>query len=247
MTPSSIIDSFDDPSTICSIFTDPVITGLIVAVWSLFTFAPFDLAFRIIRIFGFVMPVFSSLVTALEVAMGRDGAKAAGFSPLPSLLLGIGIGCAKPLILTVYGLIMDQDVRKLGPIMFDVIVAAIVYLTLQDFSVAIDSARVLTFVVLAGLEVVRYFVRDQYYLGAWKRIERVVALVVPYYGKTWVARGELADHATVKWTNNTRRWLRQKITGASVVKAASLVLLIITATMICFPQFRQRLLRTRAR
>jgi hypothetical protein len=193
----------------------------------------------IVRIFGFIVPVLSSLVTALYIA--------AGFAPLPSALLGIGVGCARPLIVAAYGLVMDQAVRGVGPAVFGVAVAAVVYLSLQDFGVALESAHTIAFVALAGLELVRHFVRDEYYSRAWKRIERVLTLVVPYYGKTWAASGEIADRAAVRWMKAARRWAAQKVRRAGVVRLAVVVLLIIGAVIICFPALRRRLLATGAR
>jgi hypothetical protein len=160
-------------------------------------------------------------------------------------LLGIGIGCTKPLLLRLYGLVMRQDVRGFGPAAFDVVAATVVYLSLHDVGVAVDSARAVTYIALAALEIIRHFVRDEYYFRAWKKIERGVALVVPYYGKTWAAHGELADRAAVKWTKKTRRWLAHKIRSPAVAKVA--IFAVIGVAIACLPDIRRRLLTTAAR
>lgn len=170
---------------------------LFLPIWILFNFTPFDIIFKIFRLFRPILGFFGGYVIGQAVVNFTDTADSK--YPADFFLISITvIGCSMAqyfLVLLYFKATKPKEAKcfNIFIILFEVFVAFNAYYWLTDLghisnTLWFDKKDVKFCVQIAVgvLEFFRYLIPEFVYVAIYKFFESIVAFFIPYYGNTWV-------------------------------------------------------------
>ena len=176
-----------------ALFYDDRLLPIVIVVWALFNFSPFDIVFEVAKLVSFLIAIFRGYVSARDLTKAVDILSKRYKFCVFVVILSVLFVASKYMIRSLFGKIMKQDVRSFGPILFELTVGTLIYYSLTDIGHVFkqicfdrETTRLCVIALLAVASLIRHTVRDKVYSTAWDKVEGAVSLFVPYYGKTWI-------------------------------------------------------------
>ena len=176
-----------------ALFYDDRLLPIVIGVWALFNFSPFDITYKIADMCSLLIAIFRGYVSARDLTKAVDILSKRYTSWIFVVIFSVLFVASKYMIRSLFGKIMKQDVRSFGPIIFELACGAVFYYACTEMGQLCrqlcferEKARLAVIVLLSMASFIRVCVSDKYYSAVWDKVEGLGALVIPYYGKTWI-------------------------------------------------------------
>jgi hypothetical protein len=164
-----------------------------LTIWALFNYTPKDLFYRIARFCAPLIAILRGYISARDLILGLEVGVELFDSTMDVFSFAIGFGVARYVILIIFGRLLKQPVREFGPVLFTFVVGAVFHNGLvhgaflpERFKWLSQIAELLTIGFVSLLCFLRQVIPDDYYDRQWNRVVHLIALFIPYYGKTWI-------------------------------------------------------------
>ncbi|OHS96287.1 hypothetical protein TRFO_37560 [Tritrichomonas foetus] len=190
-TPDSISSYFTTNRV--ALLSDQYLAPIHLLIWLLFNFSPYDIIYRVSRSISPVLSFFAGLNAGRETTLGVDIAQDRYNFWVYKIVFAVLFASAKAIEISFIGRCMLQKVRSPGPALFEATLAAMFYYWITQSGsffpsvvLPLETAKFITIMLSSILNVLRHYVRDEYYSRMWSTFENVFGSFIPYYGKTWI-------------------------------------------------------------
>lgn len=175
------------------LFSDCRFFFIFFIIWVLFNFSPYDFVYNLSNILSPAISLFTGLINAKYLSVGIELLLANHNNIVEAFFGGVLISFSKYLSIYTFSRLIKHKMRSIYIILFELSVGGVIYIFMTDitnyntiFVLKRSDARVLIIILFSIFEIVRNYVKDQFFGSIWSMICYVVSLIIPYYGATWI-------------------------------------------------------------
>ena len=177
-----------------AVFEHPFLIPIFSIIWFLFNYFPFDLIFKIFKLFFSILSLLIGFLSGRDVCHGIDvGINLFPSSTFSAFLFGIFFSFLKFYIIFIFSKIIKQKFENIFVILFEIILNGSLYYWFTDlghisYTLWFDKEemRLVVLIFSSILAFLRHFIKESFYNYFGNLISKFFSYFIPYYGKTWI-------------------------------------------------------------